>query len=128
MFIIRATPTHIHRYNPIHTALYTFPRNSHVPAMSHVMAMALATTNDKGKRPREVYIAPVVPIGNQVILRQRLLHTLLTPRTFGKVGTVPYKFSSLCFILYNSSLTLLIISICYIIIFSFGSQVSSSAG
>ena len=25
---MRATPTHIHSYNPTHTALYTFPRNT----------------------------------------------------------------------------------------------------
>ena len=43
----------------------------------------LATPTNVGKvrGSREVYIAPVVPVGNQVVLRQRLLHTLLTPRT-----------------------------------------------
>jgi len=39
------------------------------------------TVVGKVRGPREVYIAPIAPIGNQVVLQQRLLHTLLTPRT-----------------------------------------------
>jgi hypothetical protein len=45
-----------------------------------------------------IYIAPVVLIGNQVILPGKLLHTLLTPRTLVRSASVPYT----CRIIYSS--------------------------
>jgi len=57
------------------------------------MAMAFAIGDDESEAPREVYIAPVVPVENQVVLPGRLLHTLLTPRTL--VRSVQYLTSGI---------------------------------
>jgi hypothetical protein len=77
------------------------PAISHVAEVSHAIAMAnamanalafaLAIANGKVRRFGKVYIAPVASIGNQVVLRRRLLHTLLTPRTLVRSVPVPYK-------------------------------------
>ena len=47
----------------------------------------------------KVYITPVVPVGNQVVLPGRLLQTLLTPRTL--VRSAQYLTAGILFEMYR---------------------------